>query len=273
MFRATTTRSTLSIAFGMIELIYHSVVREIRKSHRSAVLGLILIALQGALMTLMFFMIFQVFGLRTAKIRGDFLLYLMSGVSLYMTHNRTVSAVMGAPSATSSMLQHAPLNSFITISAAAIASLYQQVLSLGMILFCYHALVTPITIDKPIGALGALLMAWFSGVAVGIIFLAVRPWAPRLVPILRMVYLRANMITSGKMFVANTLPGSLLAVFSWNPLFHSVDQARGYIFINYTPHFTSMTYPLYLSLTLLVIGLMLEFFTRQRASASWGAGT
>jgi ABC-type polysaccharide/polyol phosphate export permease len=116
-------------------------------------------------------------------------------------------------------------------------------------------------------------MAWFSGVAVGIIFLAIKPWAPRLVSILRMVYLRANMITSGKMFVANTLPGSLLAVFSWNPLFHSVDQARGFIFINYTPHFTSMTYPLYLSLTLLVIGLMLEFFTRQRASASWGAGT
>jgi len=90
MFRATTTRSTLSIAFGMVELIYHSVVREIRKSHRSAVVGLVLIAAQGALMTLMFFMIFQVLGLRTAKIRGDFLLYLMSGVFLYMTHNRTV---------------------------------------------------------------------------------------------------------------------------------------------------------------------------------------
>lgn len=272
MFRATTARSTLSIAFGMIELIYHSVVREIRKGHRSAVMGLVLIAAQGVLMTLMFFMIFQVFGLRTAKIRGDFLLYLMSGVFLYMTHNRTVSAVMSAPAATSSMIQHAPLNPIVTISAAAIAALYQQVLSLGIILFGYHALFTPITIDQPVDALGALLMAWFSGVAVGIIFLAVRPWAPRLIPILRMVYLRANMITSGKMFVANTLPSSLLAIFSWNPLFHSVDQARGFIFINYTPHFTSITYPLFLSLTLLVIGLMLEFFTRQRASASWGAG-
>ncbi len=272
MFRATTTRSTLSIAFGMIELIYHSVVREIRKSHRSAVMGLVLIAAQGALMTLMFFMIFQVLGLRTAKIRGDFLLYLMSGVFLYMTHNRTVTAVMGAPASTSSMMQHAPLNPFITISAAAIAALYQQVLSLGIILFAYHALFNPITIDQPVGAIAALLMAWFSGVAVGVIFLAIKPWAPRLIPILRMVYLRANMITSGKMFVANTLPSSLLAIFGWNPLFHSVDQARGYIFLNYTPHFTSLTYPLYLSLTLLLIGLMLEFFTRQRASASWGAG-
>jgi ABC-type polysaccharide/polyol phosphate export permease len=272
MFRARTTRSTFSIAFGMVELIYHSVVREIRKSHRSAVVGLLLIALQGAAMTLVFFAVFQLLGLRMAKIRGDFLLYLMSGIFLFMTHNKTVSAVMSAPSATSAMMQHASLNPIITICAAAIAALYQQVLSLGLILFGYHALFNPITIDQPIGALGALLLAWFSGVAVGIIFLAITPWAPRLIPILRTVYLRANMITSGKMFVANTLPGYMLAMFDWNPLFHSVDQARGFIFINYTPHFTSMTYPLYLSLSLLVIGLMLEFFTRQRASASWQAG-
>ena len=273
MIRATTTRSTLSVAFGMVELIYHTVVREIRKGHRSAVVGLVLIAVQGALMTLMFFAVFQIFGLKTAKIRGDFLLYLMSGVFLFLTHNRTVSAVISAPDATSPMMQHAPLNPLITISAAAIAALYQQILSLGIILFAYHALFNPITIDHPVGALAALLLAWFSGVAVGIIFLAIKPWAPRLVPIVRMVYLRANMITSGKMFVANTLPSSLFAVFSWNPLFHSVDQARGFIFINYTPQFTSLTYPLSLSLALMMIGLMLEFFTRQRASASWGAGS
>jgi ABC-type polysaccharide/polyol phosphate export permease len=38
---------------------------------------------------------------------------------------------------------------------------------------------------------------------------------------------RANMIASGKMFVANALPGFMLAMFGWNPLFHCIDQARG----------------------------------------------
>ncbi len=35
------------------------------------------------------------------------------------------------------------------------------------------------------------------------------------------------MIASGKMFVANMLPTSMLLMLDWNPLFHCIDQARG----------------------------------------------
>lgn len=140
------------------------------------------------------------------------------------------------------------------------------------ILFLYHIIITPITIHQPIGALAMTLLAWFSGVAVGMVFMALKPWAPGFVSVASSIYMRANMITSGKMFVANTLPGYLLAMFDWNPLFHSIDQARGFTFINYFPHFSSISYPVKLSLTLIMIGLMLEFFTRKHASASWEAG-
>jgi ABC-type polysaccharide/polyol phosphate export permease len=74
------------------------------------------------------------------------------------------------------------------------------------------------------------------------------------------------------MFVANTLPGYMLAMFDWNPLFHAIDQARGFIFINYNPHFSSPTYPLWVSLGLIMVGLLIESFTRRHASISWGAG-
>ena len=80
------------------------------------------------------------------------------------------------------------------------------------------------------------------------------------------------MVTSGKMFVANAMPGFMLAMFDWNPLFHCIDQARGFVFVNYNPHHSSVTYPLFLSLALIMIGLMGEFYTRRHASASWGAG-
>jgi NADH:ubiquinone oxidoreductase subunit K len=33
-----------------------------------------------------------------------------------------------------------------------------------------------------------------------------------------------------------------------------------------------VTYPLYVSLVLIVIGMMGEFYTRNQVSASWGAG-
>ena len=57
------------------------------------------------------------------------------------------------------------------------------------------------------------------------------------------------------MFVANALPGSLLKIFDWNPLFHAIDQARGFIFLNYNPHFSSWEYALWVALGLIVLGL------------------
>ncbi len=52
-------------------------------------------------------------------------------------------------------------------------------------------------------------------------------------------------------------------------MFHVIDQGRGHVFLNYSPHFTSISYPIFFTLTFIVIGLMAEFFTRQYASASW----
>jgi ABC-type polysaccharide/polyol phosphate export permease len=51
------------------------------------------------------------------------------------------------------------------------------------------------------------------------------------------------MIASGKMFVANTLPPAMLAMFDWNPLFHIIDQCRGFVFNNYFPRNSNWEYP------------------------------
>ena len=67
------------------------------------------------------------------------------------------------------------------------------------------------------------------------ILLSAQPWAPGLVGMSATLFQRANMIASGKMFVANTLTPKMLALFDWNPLFHTIDQGRGFIFLNYTP--------------------------------------
>jgi ABC-type polysaccharide/polyol phosphate export permease len=86
-----------------------------------------------------------------------------------------------------------------------------------------------------------------------------------------MAYRRVNMLTSGKMFVADTLPSFMLAMFDWNPLFHCVDQARGIMFINYSPMHSNLSYPPKVPLVAMVLGLMCEFFTPKRASMSWGS--
>ncbi len=113
--------------------------------------------------------------------------------------------------------------------------------------------------------------AWGSGAAIGLVLLAIKPFAPRVIGIVTMLYQRANMVFSGKMFLANTLPGYLLPMFLWNPLFHAIDQARGYTFINYTPRNTNLEYPIILTCVFLVIGLMLEHWARKYVSESWSS--
>ena len=75
-----------------------------------------------------------------------------------------------------------------------------------MVLSAYHYLIQPVHIDKPLACYGMLLMAWFSGCCIGLIFLSFRPWWPEGSQVLTSFYQRMNMIFSGKMFVANTLP-------------------------------------------------------------------
>lgn len=234
-------------------------------------MSLVLNMLQAVIFVLAFFVMFSLLGLKGAAIRGDFLLYIMSGIFLFMTHTKTMGAVVGAEGPASPMMKHAPMNTAIAILAAALSTLYIQMLSLLMILFVYHVAFTPVVIEQPMGALGMLLLGWFSGLGVGLVFLSIKPWYPNLVSVLNTVYARVNMIASGKMFVANSLPNFMLAMFDWNPLFHQIDQARGFVFINYTPRNTSVEYPLYVALVLLTIGLMGEFYTRRQASLSWGS--
>ncbi|KAJ57303.1 ABC transporter permease [Actibacterium mucosum KCTC 23349] len=272
MFVQKKYKSPANSAFALMTLIYHASVRHVRRTHGNPLLGLISNVMQTVLFVAVFYVMFEILGLRGMAIRGDFLLYLMTGIFLFITHNKSLGAIVGSEGPTSPMMQHAPMNTIVAISAAAISTLYIQILSVFVILLVYHVAFTPITIEEPVGAMGMVILAWFSGVAIGLLLLALKPWAPGLVGMISTVYQRANMISSGKMFLANTLPGSMLALFDWNPLFHAIDQARGFTFINYNPHFSSITYPLYLSLALIIIGLMGEFYTRKHASASWFAG-
>ena len=140
-----------------------------------------------------------------------------------------------------------------------------------MILFGYHVAITPLEIDDPVSAFGMLMIAWFVGAALGLVLLAIKPWFPTGVSVFTQIYLRANMIASGKMFVANTLPSFMLSLFDWNPLFHVIDQSRGYSFINYNPRYSNWEYALMVGGILLMLGLMGEFYTRRNTSASWYA--
>ena len=271
MFRPAVRKGQARTALALLELVFHATVRNGRKSHGNALIGLLLNILQTVLMVVIFYFMFDILGMRGNAIRGDFLLYVMSGIFMFMTHTKAMGAVVASEGPTSPMMKHSPMNTVVAISAAALGSLYTQLLSAGVVLYMYHAAFTPITIEEPVGMMAMLMLSWGTGVGIGMIFLAAKPWQPEFVGIAAQIYQRANMIASGKMFVANTLPGYMLSIFDWNPLFHTIDQGRGYIFLNYNPHYSSTAYPLKVMLACIMIGLMGEFYTRRHASMSWGA--
>lgn len=264
-------QSGLGTSLAMAEVVYHSIVRSVRKTHNNAFAAIGMNILQAVIFVAAFYVMFSLLGLRGAAIRGDFLVYIMTGIFLYMTHSKALGAVVGAEGPASPMMQHAPMNTIVSIVSAALGSLYVQVLSLVLILFVYHVAFTPLDISDPFGAFGMLLIAWFTGVALGLVLLAIKPWFPTFVSIFSTIYQRANMIASGKMFVANTLPGFMLAMFDWNPLFHIIDQCRGFAFLNYNPRYSNWEYAMWVGVILVMIGLMGEFYTRRSASISWNA--
>ena len=271
MFQQTRPRSPLQSAFIIGELIYHATVRKVRSTHNNAFLALLVNMVQAVVLVATFYVMFSILGLRGAKLRGDFLLYVMSGIFLYITHVKTVGAVAGSETSVSPMMQHAPMNTIISIASGALSTLYIQALSLFTILFIYHVVFTPFKIDQPVLAFAMFLLAWITGCAVGLVILAIKPWFPTFMSVFTMVYQRANMIASGKMFVANALPPMMLKMFDWNPLFHAIDQCRGFVFENYFPRNSSIEYPVIIGIVLIMLGLMGEFYTRQHVSSSWGA--
>ncbi len=271
MFRPEAHRvSKMRTGFELLEVIYHATVRQLRGTHSNAVVAIVMSVVQAFVALAIFVVMFDLLGMRRFAIRGDFILYVMSGVFLFLTHVKAIGAVAGADSPTSSMMMHAPMNPVIAVVSAALAALYKQTFAAGVIIFCYHALMRPITIHDPVGTMGIFLLAWGSGAAIGLIFYAAKPWQPDVVGVLTTIFMRANMIASGKMFVANQAAASLRNKFDWNPLYHTIDQARGFMFLNYQPRYTSIEYPIYATLICLMIGLMGQFFTRKHVSASWG---
>jgi ABC-type polysaccharide/polyol phosphate export permease len=214
---------------------------------------------------------FTVIGARTMAIRGDFMLYLLTGIFMYLVHIQALQAVMASENSTSPMMQHAPMNTLVAILSSAISVLYVKTISLLVILFTMHTLIQPIEIYDWSSAMMMYLLAWGSGCAIGLILMALKPWAPDVVTILQLVYVRANMIASGKMFVANTLPGFMLAMFDWNPLFHIIDQTRGLRLRELRSAPFELAVSALRDARLIMLGMMGEFFTRKRASISWDA--
>ncbi|SDD97556.1 ABC-type polysaccharide/polyol phosphate export permease [Paracoccus isoporae] len=272
MFEQRQTKNFRQAGLTTIALIYHMTVYKLRRGERNAVAGLMMVVLRGLIMVSVFYLIFFVIGIRSSPIRGSMIVYIMSGIFMFMSHNMAIQQIMTAEGPVSPLMKHAPMNTIIALLAAAFSVLYNQFLAAAVLLLMANTFIEPLNIEYLVPCIGMFILAWFTGCCIGLLFRALQPWWPKGVAMISQLYRRLNMITSGKMVVANTLPPMMLNMFDWNPLFHVIDQTRGYAFVNYTPHNSSLTYPIYAGLVLMMLGLMGDFVNRDKVSLSWSAG-
>ncbi|MGV6803206.1 MAG: ABC transporter permease, partial [Ruegeria sp.] len=137
MFYFKRNNSLLGGAFTTSELVFHAVVRNIRSQHSNAVLAILTNILQVVLLACVFYFIMSFMGARVARIRGEFVLYLLSGIFLFMTHIRSVGAIAGLGGTNNPMMLHSPMNMMVLLLAAAFGTLYTQIVSILVILFVY----------------------------------------------------------------------------------------------------------------------------------------
>src|SRR5690606_25794902 len=100
----------LDAIFTTLNLIYHQTVYNLRNSDRNAVMGLLFTIAQTAIFVGFFALMYFVVGIRSSPIRGDFILFMMSGIFVFMTHVQTVAQVAGSYSVSGGLVKHGPMN-------------------------------------------------------------------------------------------------------------------------------------------------------------------
>lgn len=269
MFSGNRSNNLFFEFFRFFDLLYHSTVKEIRKSSASPVIGLFSDILNTATYLIFFIIFIKFLGIKNTAIRGSEIMFVMTGVFLFLVHIRAVGAVMGTKGVLNTMNLHTHVTTYLTMFSSALSTLYLQAMAFFIILYVTHTLIEPAYILRPSRVFFAFVAAWISGISVGYLFLSLATFLPKTMKIVSTAYQRMNMICSGKMILANSLPTAYLPFFDWNPLFHAIDQARDAAFVNYTARVTDLAYPFWVALVLFVLGMLLENRTKSSASLSW----
>jgi ABC-type polysaccharide/polyol phosphate export permease len=247
---------------SFFDILGVSVLREFRSTSGGAVMSVVKSFMQPLLLFFGFFILYEVFG-RGMIIRGDFVLFMITGIMLFLLHIRAVKKLQTESGAQQSgMIFYAKASMLLNILASALHELYLNTIAMVIILTFAYLIRGHLEIYEPGRMIAPLFFAWASGLAVGMLFSAVAPLFPVVSGSFYQFYRRAQMFTSGKMFLANLVPASILPFFDWNPLFHTIDQARGAAFINYLPRNTNMSYPIYFTIAVITIALIVMYALR-----------
>lgn len=245
-------------------LIWALTVRALREASGGAMLGVMRGILMAAAFCFAFYIFMTFFGLGGLTVRGDMMVFILIGVGFFFMMKFTMIAAMQAMQKSWNLSQHPHLSPVIFVYAESLAVLYNWTIAI-MVIYLANGLVKgSFDLQDPIMFFPTFLLCWLIGVGVGMVLGFLLFYFSWFMMVKRILF-KLMFFTSGKFTNANLIPGDMLPIFLWNPLFHLIDQMRDAAFVNYTAHHTNMLYPLIVSFLFLVTGHILhDYMLRNR---------
>lgn len=244
-------------------LIWALTVRGLREATGGAAMGFLKGVLMALAFCLIFYFVVTFFGLGRLTVRGDLMVFILIGAGFFFAMKFTMAAAMQAMRSSWKMAAHPHLSPVLFVYADCLGVLYNWTLAIVLI-FIGNGLVTgEMALEKPLMFFPIWIITWLTGMGLGMVLgflLTYFSWAI----LFKRILFKLMFFTSGKFTNANLIPGEMLPVFLWNPLFHLIDQMRDAAFVNYTAQKTNMVYPTIFCIVLLLAGHMLHDYMLRR---------
>jgi ABC-type polysaccharide/polyol phosphate export permease len=245
-------------------LIWALTVRAIREESGGAALGMLKGILMALAFCLAFYFIMTLFGLAALTVRGDMMIFILIGIGFFFAAKMTMMAALKGMNNSWDMAAHPHLSPVLFVYANSLGCFYNYFTAI-VILFVGNGLVKgEFLLHEPVMFFPLFFITWLCGVGAGML-LGFMAFYFSWFQIFKRIFIKLLFFTSGKFTNANALPNDALPFFTWNPLFHLIDQMRGAAFINYVPQKTNLTYPIIVCFLLLVFGHILhDYMIRHR---------
>ena len=190
------------------------------------------------------------------------LVFLLGGFIPWLIFSHGVSDGMSAIWANRSLLTYPQVFPLDPLIARVLLQSAMQTLVFGLLLFLGWGMGQHVVIENPHAIIVALFLAILLGFGGGATFSALNlmwPMTSQIVPML----IRVLFFTSGLFFSVVDLPVAAQKVLFYNPLTHVIELMRQGFVTDYGEYFISLPYAFSFALLLLVVGLLLERYSRR----------
>lgn len=257
---ATLFNGVLNFGF----LMWALTVRTIREASGGAAIGLLKGIGMALFFCLIFYFIMTFTGLRGLAVRGDLMIFIIIGVGFFFAAKMAMVGALQGMTSSWDMAAHPHLSPVLFVYAKTASVAYNYFIAIVILFFGNGMVNGSFELQDPILFFPIFLLSILCGMGAGMVLgflMFYFSWAQ----MFKRVFMKVIFITSGKFTNANIIPNEALPFFSWNPLFHLIDQMRGAAFVNYTPHNTNLVYPIIVTFLLLVAGHILhDYMLRHR---------